>query len=153
MPPRAHHRESASESEAKTGTTSRAANKARNAVAQAAQLELLSKHIHSNGPNDKPKVDPLDFVALDDGALTKYSSKYGLNLPPIESINENILQSEIGKKTSSAKKLKGAHRISKPEYASEVSKHFAAVPCRENEMIANFLYKVKNEKKTFKLTF
>lgn len=153
MPPRSAYRESASESEAKSGSTSRAANKARNAVAQAAQLELLSKHIHSNGPQDMPKIDPLDFSSLDDEALSKYNSKYGLNLPPIQSINENILQSEIGKKTCSAKKAKGTHRITKPEFASEVLKHFATIPCRENEMIASFLYKVRNEDKAFKLTF
>lgn len=153
MPPRAAYRESASESEAKTGSTSRAANKARNAVAQAAQLELLSKHIHSNGPQDRAKVDPLDFDSLDEEALNRYNNKYGLNLPPIQSINENILQSEIGKKTCSAKKAKGTQRVTKPEFAGEVQKHFAAVPCRENEMIASFLYKVKNEDKAFKLTF
>lgn len=152
MPPRVQHRDSASESESKTGTTSRAANKARNAVAQAAQLELLSKHIHSNGPKDKPKVNPLDFLSLDEDSLHRYSLKYGLSLPKIQSINDNILQSEIGKKTYSSKKASLDSRISKPEYASHVHKHFMAAPCRENEIVANFLYKVKNEDKDFKLT-
>lgn len=151
MPPRVQHRESASESESKTGTTSRAANKARNAVAQAAQLELLSKHIHSNGPKDKPKVNPLDFLSLDTDALHKYSEKYDLNLPMIQSINENILLSEIGKKTYSTKKAMSVGRISKPEFASHVHKHFLATPCKENEIVANFMYKVKNQGKDFKL--
>ncbi|SGZ51684.1 CIC11C00000005880 [Sungouiella intermedia] len=152
MPPRVQHRDSASESESKTGTTSRAANKARNAVAQAAQLELLSKHIHSNGPKDKPKVNPLDFLSLDNEALHKYNLKYGMNLPKIQSVNENILLSEIGKKTYSAMKAVSLGRISKPEFASHVHKHFLAAPCRENEIVANFMYKVKNENKDFKLT-
>lgn len=152
MPPRVQHRDSASESESKTGTTSRAANKARNAVAQAAQLELLSKHIHSNGPRDKPKVNPLDFYDLDNESLHKYSHKYGLNLPQIQTTNDNILQSEIGKKTYSAKRAAQTSRIAKPEFANHVQKHFLAAPCRENEIVANFLYKVKNDDKEFKLT-
>lgn len=152
MPPRAQPRDSASESESKTGTTSRAANKARNAVAQAAQLELLSKHIHSNGPNDKPKVNPLDFLSLDTTALHKYSHKNALNLPRIQSVNEDILQSDIGKKTFSSKKAALTSKITKPEFASHVHKHFMAAPCRENEIVANFLYKVRNGTKDFKLT-
>lgn len=152
MPPRVQHRDSASESESKTGTTSRAANKARNAVAQAAQLELLSKHIHSNGPQDKPKINPLDFLSLDTATLQKYSLKYDMNMPKIQSVNENILLSEIGKKTYSAKKVMSVGRISKPEFASHVHKHFLAAPCRENEIVANFMYKVKNEDKEFKLS-
>lgn len=152
MPPRAQPRDSASESESKTGTTSRAANKARNAVAQAAQLELLSKHIHSNGPNDKPKVNPLDFLTLDTDALHKYNQKYALNLPRIQTVNEDILQSEIGKKTYSSKKAALTAKVTKAEFASHVHKHFVAAPCRENEIVANFLYKVRNENKDFKLS-
>lgn len=152
MPPRAQHRDSASESESKSGTTSRATNKARNAVAQAAQLELLSKHIHSNGPKDKPKVDPLDFLSLDTESLHRYRNKYGLALDNVQSINDNILQSEIGKKTFTSKKAAQTHRITKPEFASHVLKHFLALPCKENEIVANFLYKVKNESKDFKLS-
>lgn len=152
MPPRAQPRDSASESESKTGTTSRAANKARNAVAQAAQLELLSKHIHSNGPNDKPKVNPIDFLTLDTDALHKYNQKYALNLPRIQTVSEDILQSEIGKKTYSSKKAALTAKVTKPEFASHVHKHFVAAPCRENEIVANFLYKVRNENKDFKLS-
>lgn len=153
MPPRAHHKESASELEAKTGATSRAANKARNAVAAAAQLELLSKHIHSNGPQDRAFIDPLDFSTLDDISLRKYNQKYSLNSPEPQSLNENILQSEIGKKTLSLKKIAQTNKISKPELASRVQKHFLQTTVRENEVIANFLYKVRNQDKEFKLIF
>lgn len=153
MPPRIHHRESASELETKSGSTSRAANKARNAVAVAAQQELLLKHIHSNGPHDKPKINPLDFLAFDDATLHKYTRKHGMGLPPVQSVNDNILQSEIGKKTFSSRRAAGYARITKPELASHCHKHFVAAPCRENEIITSFLYKVKNEDKDFKLMF
>lgn len=153
MPPRSQIRDSASESESKPGTTSRAANKARNAVAAAAQLELLSKHIHSNGPKDKPPIDPLDFSTLSDDALRRYNKKYDLQLPEVQSLNDNILQSELGRKSCSAKKASKVQKISKKELASNVQKHFLAVNVRENEILAGFLYKVKNQGKDFKLSF
>lgn len=153
MPPKSTQKSGGSDSESKGGTTSRAANKARNAVAVAAQQELLAKHIHSNGPLDAPKKEPLDFNSLDDDTLTRYNLKYGLDLPRIETINDNILQSEIGKKSYGSKKSSRMPRITKPEIASHCHKHFMTAPCKENEMIASFLYKVKNEDKEFKLSF
>lgn len=151
MPPRGH-KESASESETKQPSNSRSSHKARNAVAQAAQQEYLSKHINSNGPQDKPAVDALDFMAFDDETLDKYGQRYGLNLPLTQSLIDNILASEIGKKTYSYKKNNG-YKISKLEKANALKKHFTALPARENEIITNFLYKVKNEDKAFKLSF
>lgn len=153
MPPRAQIRDNTSESEAKSVSTSRAANKARNAVAAAAQLELLSKHIHSNGPKDKPPIDPLDFSSLSEDSLRRYNRKYDLQLPEIQSLNDNILQSELGKRSSSAKKAARVQKISKQELASSVQKHFMAVNVRENEILAGFLYKVKNQNRDFKLSF
>lgn len=153
MPPRSHQKESASESEAKAGTTSRAANKARSAIAAAAQLELLSKHIHSNGPKDQPPKDPLSFLDLPNETLNKYNRKHVLNLPEVQSVNSNILQSEIGKKTSSYKKAVHVAKVTKPELADSIQKHFLQLNVRETEVIANFLYKVKHQDKEFKLTF
>lgn len=145
------HKESASESESKQPGTSRASNKARNAAAQAAQQEILSKHINSNGPHDKPKPHPLDFNSFSDETLERYNKKYGLNFPPPLSINSHILGSEIGKKTYTAKK--NGNKISKPELSNNLKKHFLALPCRENEIITNFIYSVKNEDRDFKLSF
>lgn len=153
MPPRGQHKESASESESKASSTSRAANKARNAVAAAAQLELLLKHIHSNGPKDRPQVQPLDFDAFGEKTLKLYQKKHNLNIVEPMSLSENILSSEIGKKTCSYKKLSLGNRISKPELASNLHKHFIQTNVRENEVITNFLYHVKNQDKEFKLSF
>lgn len=151
MAPRGH-KESASESEAKPVSNSRSSNKARNAVAQAAQQEFLSRHINSNGPHDKPKVEPLDFMAFNEATLDKYSKQYNLDMPDTQTLNENILSSEIGKKTSSYKKSQ-INKISKIEKANSLKKHFMALPSRENEIITNFLYKVRNQEKDFKLSF
>lgn len=146
------HKESASESESRQPTNSRASNKARNTAAQAAQQEFLLKHINSNGPQDKPKPHPLDFNSLSDEALEKYNKKYDLDYPAPLSINGHILSSEIGKKTFTAKNISG-NKISKPELSNNLKKHFLALPCRENEIIANFIYKVNNQEKDFKLSF
>ncbi|OBA23941.1 hypothetical protein METBIDRAFT_10145 [Metschnikowia bicuspidata var. bicuspidata NRRL YB-4993] len=153
MPPRVQNKDSTSESESKATLTSRAANKARNAVAAAAQLELLSKHIHSNGPKDKPSIHPLDFQSFSEETLNNYLRKYSLNYPDVRSLNENILNSEIGKKTYSYKRATHGNKISKPELASNLQKHFTLMNIRENEVITNFLYRVKNQDKEFKLTF
>lgn len=146
------HRESASESESKLPINSRSSNKVRNAVAHAAQQEYLAKHIHSNGPHDKPKVDPLDFDAFDVDTLDKYSQVYNLGLPLTQTLNDDILSSEIGKKTYTYKRNQG-YKINKPEKVHAVKNHFLALPSRENEIIANFLYKLRNEDKDFKLEF
>ncbi|KAF3987054.1 hypothetical protein FT663_03159 [Candidozyma haemuli var. vulneris] len=153
MPPRVQNKDISSDADVKSAPNSRSANKARNAVAVAAQQELLSKHIHSNGPHDRPKVDPLDFLNLPKEALEAYNRKYSLNLLPIQTTNEDILRSEIGKKTYTSKRSAQMLRISKPEVASHCQKHFLGAPCRENEIISSFLYKVRNEDKEFKLSF
>ncbi len=147
---------SASESEAKNptshnnnnSTNSRASTKARNAAAQAAQAELLARHIHSNGPKEQKSVDPLNFESLPDITLRKYRDHY--NLPAKSSLSTDgyLLASEIGKKSYS---YKNRDRVTKPELASAVKKHFMSQTVKESEIITNFIYKVNNQDKAFKL--
>lgn len=146
----ARTRESASESEAKS-TGSRASAKAKNSSIQQAQQEFLAKHITSNGPNDKKKISPLDFEVLPTSSLVKYNKKFSLSTQQPHTINGYMLKSEIGKKTDSYKK--SAKKCTNRELAASVKKHFMALPCRENEVITNFLYKVKQQDKDFKLSF
>lgn len=123
---------------------------------QQAQQDFLSKYIHSNGPQDKVKIDPLDFTQFSSEELNHYSAKYGLNYPECESLKSEILNSEIGKKTLSFKKKTRGRRvekIEKYELASGVKQHFLSLPVKENEVITNFLYKVRNQDKDFKLVF
>ncbi|CAH6720756.1 transcriptional regulatory protein Sap30p [[Candida] jaroonii] len=130
-------------------------HKSRHAVAaqMQAQQEYLSKHINSNGPKDKPKIDPLDFDTLPIQSLNNYSRFYNLNQHAV-SVHADILYSEIGKKTSSYKKnLSKVSKIDKVELSSNVKKHFTNLPVKENEILTNFLYKVKNDNKAFKLNF
>ncbi|EGW32115.1 uncharacterized protein SPAPADRAFT_61198 [Spathaspora passalidarum NRRL Y-27907] len=167
MPPRSH-RESASESESSRHNTipggsthgnstnvGKSTQKAKNQAAQAAQQNYLARHINSNGPQDREPIHPLDFEAFDDAVLMRYNEKYGLNLPRPETVNSDILNSEIGKKTFSkrSKKREANGRISKPELANHLKSHFMALGSKENEIITGFLYKVKHQDNDFKLTF
>lgn len=157
MAPRGSSKEapSASESEAKNSTThnntnSRASTKARNAAAQAAQAELLARHIHSNGPKEKKAVDPLDFDSLPDKTLRKYRDHYNLPVKNSFSMDGYLLASEIGKKSYS---YRNRDRITKPELSNAVKKHFLSQTVKESEIITNFIYKVNNQEKAFKLNF
>lgn len=143
-------RESASETESKA-TTSRASTKAKNLSIHQAQQEFLARHITSNGPQDRPKIGPLDFDSLPRLLLVKYNRKYGLFSEDPYTINGYMLKLEIGKKTASYRK--NARNTSPAELAAAAKRHFLALPCRENEVITNFLYKVKNQDKDFKLSF
>lgn len=144
-------REPTSETETKQ-PVSRSANKARSQAAQSAQQEFLARHINSNGPQDKPKVHPLDFSNLPDKAIRSYMTKHSLQYPEPSSLNADILNLHIGKKTHSYKKSLQT-LMPKRELADKMRDHFLALPFRENEIITNFLYKVKNQDRDFKLTF
>lgn len=155
----ARHKESASESElARLGngvtTAIKGGARAKTQAALVAQQHYLSKHINSNGPQDKPKTAPLDFEKLSDEQLANYNTRYQLGLPPAVTISEDILLSEIGKKTHYKRhptQMLGG--ISKPELAGHVKNHFNSLPVKENEIITNFLYKVRHQDQDFKLTF
>ena len=112
-----NHKESASESETPSSrhynrdrdgpqtSSSRTSQKARNQQTLQQQQAYLQKHINANGPKDKPKIDPLDFERMDEATLLRYKDRYNINLPRPESLNSDILNSEIGKKTFSKRKL------------------------------------------------
>ncbi|KAH3678300.1 hypothetical protein WICPIJ_008850 [Wickerhamomyces pijperi] len=151
MPPKSTNRDNTvSDTESKT-SNSRSNAKARNSAAQQAQAELLARHIHANGPNEKPIIEPLDFDSLPVHTLRKYRDHYGLS--GTESCltgSGYILQSKAGEKTYTAK---NSSRVSKLELAANVKKHFLSTNVKESEVITNFLYRVNNQDKQFKLNF
>ncbi|ODV63720.1 putative histone deacetylase complex subunit [Ascoidea rubescens DSM 1968] len=124
--------------------------KARNAAALQAQKEYLARHINSNGPKDKKTPHALDFESYPIESLRKYRLKYNLDVPTAMSISGFMLGSEIGKKTYTARHQ---DRISKKELASAVKKDFLSKNTKESEIITNFIYTIKNERKAFKLDF
>lgn len=147
-------KESASESEHKgPAGTNKSSQRVKNQQLLQQQQQYLSKHINSNGPQNKPKIDPLDFQTLSDDDLVNYNLKYGLDLPLPVTVTEDILDSDVGRKTYYKNNSKLAGGITKPELANQVKNHFMNYPIKENEVITNFLYKVKHQDEDFKLSF
>lgn len=129
--------------------------KAKNQAILQAQQSYLSKHINSNGPNSISKKKPLDFESFDQEVLIKYNQKFNLNfLEPI-SLNDDILNSEIGKKTLSRRIIKNQNdnRITKSILANHLKSHFTNFLCKENEIITNFLHYNKYQNNAFKLSY
>lgn len=151
MPPKASNRDNAVSDTESKATNSRSNAKARHTAAQQAQAELLARHIHSNGPNEKPIIEPLDFDSLPTHTLRKYRHHYNLNGPESCLTDAGyILQSKTGEKTYTAK---NSQRVAKQELAASVKKHFMNSTVKESEVITNFLYRVNNQDKQFKLSF
>lgn len=159
MPPRRDTSASESESKAKTRGTvstqisaSRANTKARHLALQNAQKEYLAKHIHSNGPSDTKLSDPLDFERFPTQALRSYRDKHLAlhGVPESMTTRGYMLESRIGEKSFS---YKHKNRISKPQLADLAKRHFLSTNVKESEVITSFLYKVKNQEKSFRLHF
>lgn len=160
MPPRRAHGtgDSNSESESRdiksaTNTNSRSSAKARNLALQQAQKELLARHINSNGPQDREPIDPLDFEKLDDQELRNYAKYHLQDFKEVKScltLPGYLLESKIGEKTYS---FLNKNRVSKKELAGVCKRHFNNLNVKETEVITNFIYKVNNQDKLFKLKF
>ncbi|KAJ8103062.1 hypothetical protein POJ06DRAFT_265921 [Lipomyces tetrasporus] len=95
-------------------------------------------------------VDPIEFETFPIESLRKYKASYKLSVPSSISNAGNLLNGPVGKKTYS---YKHRTRISKDELAGNVERHFSALPVRETEMIAGFLYSAKNQNNAFRLHF
>ncbi|KAK9470306.1 uncharacterized protein V1510DRAFT_423390 [Dipodascopsis tothii] len=95
-----------------------------------------------------PNLDPLNFDTFPVTALRKYRTSHNLTTPSALSNDGMLLNGSIGKKTWS---YKHRTRVPKEELASAVKKHFQAQNVRETDMIAGFLYSVKNQDRALKL--
>ncbi|SCV01802.1 LANO_0F13608g1_1 [Lachancea nothofagi CBS 11611] len=167
MPPKAHTSNSESESRARSNAgnqnTGAVNNNARNSGKQrltAAQQQylrdLIRTHVQNNHPDNFPKAHPVDFEAYSDEFLRRYKDHFQLPLEDNLSLQGYILGSKLGEKTYSFKRnetgVPGA-RVTKKRLASEVKKHFTSYNVKETECIPAFIYKVKNQKKRFKMEF
>ncbi|CAI5760071.1 unnamed protein product [Candida verbasci] len=162
------HKESTSEPETKqtkevkdsSNNNNKTTQKQKNQLLLQQQQQFLQKHINSNGKSDMPKIDPLDFEKFNDKILLKYAERYKYNINSFDSLNNDILNSEIGLKTySKTKRLREkekeedlSNKMTKKEFSKIAKNHFMSLPAKENDIITGFLYKVKNQDKEFKLT-
>ncbi|GAV55937.1 hypothetical protein ZYGR_0AZ01090 [Zygosaccharomyces rouxii] len=140
-----------------TGVGSRSHVKQRLTTAQQQYLkDLVRTHVTNNHPDLTPKPDPMDFESYSDDFLRRYKDRFQLNVEDHLSIQGYLVGSQLGSKTHSSKRNKhgtpGA-RIVKKELASEVKRHFNSYNVKETECIPQFIYKVKTQKKKFKMWF
>lgn len=167
MPPRSHNSNSESESKSRStnsaghgsaaSSNTRSGGKQRLTAAQQQYLkELVKTHIHSNHPDNTPQPHPANFESYSDDFLRRYKDHFHLPLEDNMSIQGYLLGSDLGTKTYSFRRnQKGVpdSRVSKRELAMEVKRHFTAYSVKETECIPAFIYKVKNQKKKFRMEF
>ncbi|CAG99542.1 Sap30p [Kluyveromyces lactis] len=164
MAPRGHNN-SNSESESKgkssnnatSGASTRTSVKQRLSSAQQQYLkDLNKKHIHNNHPKNEPLPNPMDFEQYSDEFLRRYKDRFQLKSPDNLSIQGYLLGSRIGKHTYSAKRNQKNvpdARVTKQELAKGVREHFDNYTVREAECLPQFIYKVQNQKKKFRMEF
>lgn len=119
--------------------------------------DLVKSHITDNHPELTPKPDPVDFESYPDDFLRRYKDRFKLNVEDNMTLKGYLLGSQLGSKTFSYKKNTQpgpqGGRVQKKQLASEVKKHFTSYGIKEAECIPQFIYKVKNQKKKFKMEF
>lgn len=167
MPPKSHNSNSESESRTRSGAANhtganssagtRNNGKQRLTTAQQQYLrDLIKTHVHNNHPCNFEKPHPVDFEAYSDDFLRRYKDHFQLPLEDNLSLPGYLLGSKLGEKTYSSKRnapnIPDA-RVTKKQLATEVKRHFMSYSVKETECIPAFIYKVKNQKKRFRMEF
>lgn len=118
---------------------------------------LVNSHITNNHPDIvNPKYNPVDFEHYSDEFLRNYKDHFNLNIQDNMTFKGYLLGSKLGSKTFSFERNrigKPDARVHKKELSEKVAKHFEAQPVKEMECIPQFIYKVKNQKKKFRMEF
>ncbi|SMN22046.1 similar to Saccharomyces cerevisiae YMR263W SAP30 Subunit of a histone deacetylase complex [Maudiozyma saulgeensis] len=139
-------------------TTGNNQSKQRLTTAQQQYLKnLVTTHITDNHPSIvNPRTNPSDFENYSDDFLRNYKDHFNLNTPDNMTFRGYLLGSKLGSKTYSFERNKIGKpdaRIHKKELSNEVKKHFESVTIKEMECIPQFIYKVKSQKKKFRMEF
>jgi hypothetical protein len=98
----------------------------------------------------------LQWSAFDSSVLHGYRYDYGLNTPAAfnKSYNQLILsRSPLGRMSPTMARRKEQRRQSKEQLANTVRKHFNSMGIIENEVVVDFLYKVRHQDKNFRMRF
>lgn len=118
--------------------------------------ELVNEHITNNDPTQVEKPHPLDFESYSDDFIRAYKDHYNLDIPDQMTLQGYLLGSELGKRSISYKRnqdgVPGA-RITKQEAIEHVKNHFESQSVKEADCVPNFIYKVRNQKKRFRMEF
>ncbi|QPG76619.1 hypothetical protein FOA43_004011 [Brettanomyces nanus] len=145
--------------------STRSQNRHRNQLLVPLQKESVSKYVHSNGPQDFAIPDPMDFSTWTEEQLRKYREMY-LNpnrviSPDVKTFQGYMLEAnKLGESTEAYIKNEQNRDRNLYEYRTysdlrnNVEDHFNNhLAAKESEVLVNFLYKVKNEDKSFRLYF
>ena len=137
--------------------TNSSSNKQRLTAAQQQYLKsLVSSHITNNHPDLQPKYSPVDFEHYSDEFLRNYKDRFALDTQDNMTFQGYLLGSRLGSKTYSFRRnMIGTPdaRVHKKELSEKVARHFDQQQVKEMECIPQFVYKVKNQKKKFRMEF
>lgn len=98
----------------------------------------------------------LQWSTFDASILHGYRYDYRLNTPAAfnKSYNQLVLShSTIGRMSPTMARRKEQRRQSKEQLANSVRKHFNSMGIIENEVVVDFLYKVRWQDKNFRMRF
>lgn len=98
----------------------------------------------------------IDWPSFDATVLNNYRYGYRLNTPATfcKPYNHLVLsQSKIGRKSPTMAKRKEQRRQTHEQLANVARKHFNNMGITENEIVVDFLYKVRWQDKNFRMRF
>lgn len=98
----------------------------------------------------------LQWSTFDPSILQGYRYDYSLNTPAAfnKTYNQLVLsRSPIGRMSPTMAQRKESRRQSKDQLANACRKHFNSMGIAENEVVVDFLYKVRWQDKNFRLRF
>ncbi|EPQ65464.1 BgtA-20316 [Blumeria graminis f. sp. tritici] len=100
--------------------------------------------------------NPLQWSSFESPILHAYRYDYRLNTPAAfhKSYNQMTLsKSSMGRMSPTMASKKCDRRQSKDQLAAAVKKHFKSMGIVENDVIVEFLYKVRHQDKSFRMRF
>ncbi|KAH6663486.1 hypothetical protein B0J14DRAFT_257079 [Halenospora varia] len=138
---------------------SRGTGKTTNAGSSLRDVVTASSSNAMAGPSGTATADAapgLQWSSFDPTILHGYRYDYRLNTPAAFNNNYNqiiLARSSLGRMSPTMARRKEQRRQSKDQLANSVRKHFNSMGIVENEVVVDFLYKVRWQDKNFRMRF
>lgn len=104
-----------------------------------------------NVPQFNSLAASAEIEELPTKVLRQYKLDYRIPVYSAQSFNGYLLNSSVGRKTHTFKKVK--NRVKKQDLVKAVKRNFATQNVRESEVVVNFIYAVKTQNQAFKYRF
>lgn len=137
-----------------------------NAQQQQYLKELNKTHITNNKPSFSHMGNTSDLSTYrsfdkqlrmeDDTIIRKYSHRHHLNENKDNvTLTGDLLNSDLGQRTMTGRRSRdiASARVDKKSFVDNCTTHWQNQPAREMDVMSQFIYKVKHQKKDFKMTF